>query len=263
MDLRLANARLEQAQWDLFWLPANAEVIDRPELLVLHCREQVSYLNAVMRTRAAPARLPALIDEVAAVHAHTTSKWLVADTIYTLPLEEALGSASYAPRAHHEARVVATADFVACAQSTTTVRLVADMVRLRECMAVADEAFGRTTPHSDEALAVELANCIGAAARVHRFVGYDERDKPICSGGLSSYPALGIGFMWAGGTVPSARGRGAYSALVAARVAHAAALGLDGVGLYAKSDTSAPLVARQGFLRCGEMCFWERPPTAC
>ena len=31
---------------------------------------------------------------------------------------------------------------------------------------------------------------------------------------------------------------------------------MDWVGLYAKVETSAPIVAKQGFERFGEMTFW-------
>lgn len=258
-----ANARLEKTQWDLFWIPPEAGVIDRPELMVIHCRAPKSYLNTVVRTRARPEALPGLIAEVARVHGHTTSKWLVADTVDTGPLEAALRAAGYRPGDHHEARVARVDRFAPRrADPVLVARPVDSLARLRDCIAVADAAFGRSAPYTDAALADELARCIDPAGRVHRFVVYDRDDSPVCSGGLNVYPRLGIGFLWAGGTVPSARGRGAYSALVAARLARAAELGLEYVGLYAKTDTSSPIVARQGFERCGEMTYWERPATS-
>jgi hypothetical protein len=61
--------------------------------------------------------------------------------------------------------------------------------------------------------------------------------------------------------VPEARGRGAYSAVLAARAKRAAQLGLRYIGLYAIGDTSAPIVARQGFARHGAMTYWQREPT--
>jgi hypothetical protein len=44
-----------------------------------------------------------------------------------------------------------------------------------------------------------------------------------------------------------------------ARVRKARELGLSHVGLYAVTDTSAPIVLRQGFRRYGAMTYWERP----
>ena len=103
---------------------------------------------------------------------------------------------------------------------------------------------------------IELGQCIRADARVQRFVAYDG-DEPVSSGGVNIYPELGFGLLWAGGTVPAARGRGAYSAILAARIACAAARGLRFIGLYARVGTSSPVVAAQGFDSVGRMTYWE------
>ena len=106
----------------------------------------------------------------------------------------------------------------------------------------------------------DLARCTEPGARVHRCVAYDEiTGQPLASGGMSLFPELGFGLLWAGGTVPEARGRGAYSAVVAARVACARELGFSMEGLYARVGSSAPIVAHQGFSRSGRMVCWERP----
>ena len=74
--------------------------------------------------------------------------------------------------------------------------------------------------------------------------------------GINIYPDLRFGFLWGGGTVPEARGRGAYSAVVARRMDHAKQIGLDLAGVYARIDTSSPIVARQGLERFGSMTYW-------
>jgi hypothetical protein len=43
---------LEQSQWDFFWAPPDATVVDRDELLCFHCLRDVPYLNTVARLRA-------------------------------------------------------------------------------------------------------------------------------------------------------------------------------------------------------------------
>ena len=86
--------------------------------------------------------------------------------------------------------------------------------------------------------------------------------EALAAGGLTVFAAQRFGFLWAGGTAPEARRRGAYAALVAARVAAARALGLTHVGLYARVDTSAPIAEANGFRRGGPMTYWERPPRA-
>ena len=70
---------------------------------------------------------------------------------------------------------------------------------------------------------------------------------PLSTGGVNLFPKLGLAFMWAGCTVPEARGRGIYSALVTERMRHAKARGIAHLGLYAMRDTSGPIVQAQGF----------------
>ena len=59
-------------------------------------------------------------------------------------------------------------------------------------------------------------------------------------------------------TVREGRGRGAYAAVVAARLHEAARAGCGLVGMYAREGTSAPIVERQGFEKHGPMVTWIR-----
>lgn len=250
------NEQMEASTWDMFWLPPSITVVDRPELMVLHTPRPLPYLNSVYRTRAAPERLPALIDEVRRLHANVESRWLVFDTIDTAPLEAALAAADYQRGHEHDNRVTEVATFVARPSAGVTVRRVCDEATLRDCWRVSEAAFARDGDYTDDDVPVELARCAAPDARVQRFVAYID-GEPVSSGGMNLYPALGLGFLWAGGTVPSARGRGAYSAIVAARVARARARGLARVGVYARAATSSPIVAAQGFAKVGRLTYWQ------
>lgn len=75
---------------------------------------------------------------------------------------------------------------------------------------------------------------------------------------MTMFPDLGFGLIWAGGVVPEHRGHGVYTALLAARVRDALAHGIHTVGLYAKVETSSPIVAAQGFERHGSMTYYLR-----
>jgi hypothetical protein len=251
------HERLERGTWDLFWVPEGVTIIDRPELLALHAPRPLPYLNAVYRTRAAAERLPALIGEVVALHQGFVSRWVVADTVETGALEREIAAAGYAATTDYDARVVAVDAFTSRPTGDAIVRRVTDEDSLRDCWSVNESAFARDGNFTDEDLEMELAQCAPADSRIQRFVAY-LADEPVSSGGINLYPDLGIGFLWAGGTVPSARGRGAYSAVVAARIACAAARGIGFVGLYAQTDTSSPIVAAQGFGNVGHMTYWER-----
>lgn len=243
---------LEQSQWDLFWIPPDARALDRPDLLAVTCPRPVAYLNAVLRVRGASS---ALLDEVEALPAGRPVRWMVTDTWDAAPLERGLAARGYAPRERAEVRVldVDAWDRV----PTLPTRVVTDMASLRDCIGAAAGAFGAPSHATDEALAVDLRACT-EGGRVHRFVSYDADGAPVASGGLTAFPALSFGLLWAGGVVPGARGRGAYTSVLAARVARAKALGLRWVGLYALTHSSAPIVARFGFGLHGGMAFWER-----
>ena len=251
------NERLERTQWDFFWAPPDADVVDRPELAALRCARPMGYLNNVTRSRAPAGGWPALVDEVGAFHRYGVSRWCVPDTFDTRELESALEAAGYAPSHHHDARAARPSDYHARPSGDFEVRRVASLEALRDCIGVTTRAFGRDDPMGDAELRRQLDQCIDRRGRVHRFVVYRE-GEPISSGGLGWYPELRFGFLWGGGTAPDARGRGAYSAIVKARIEHARALGAEWIGLYARATTSSPIIARQGFERVGERTAWSK-----
>ena len=245
---------LERAQWDHFWLPPDATVLDRPELKLYACARPTPYLNMVVRTRAEDRELPALIAEAEGHYRGRRGRWLVADTRPTAGLAAALARAGWTEADEFEARALAVDAWRS--PPPEHVVSVTTLATLLDAYAVADAAFGRPTVRSESEIALDLAVC-SAGTRVHRFVAYVE-GKPVAAGGLTAFPDLGFGLLWAGGTVPTARGRGAYTGVLAARFARAKMLGLTTVGLYAKRDTSAPIVTRKGFGHFGAMRYWER-----
>ncbi|MDP2315122.1 MAG: GNAT family N-acetyltransferase [Pseudomonadota bacterium] len=248
-------ARIERTQWDLFWVPPDVTVVDRPDLLLVTCPRPAPYLNTVLRTRAPADALPALVAEVEGHMAGRRARWLVPDTIDRAPLERTLAARGWALTEQLEVRVLPV-DAWRRPPSSVTVHAVDSLARLRDTADVTGTAFGRPVTTTDAELALDLRACT-EGRRVHRFVAYDTDGTPIASGGLTAFPDVGFGLLWAGGVVPTARGRGAYTAVLAARIERARALGLREVGLYAKATTSAPIVARLGFGREGEMAYWE------
>jgi hypothetical protein len=254
---------LERTQWDFFWIPPTAEVVDRPELLYVRSPTDSPLLNCVTRTRARPDRLPAIVEEVSEAHRGVCSRWLVRDRPESRPLEQELERAVYAPSHLTLEYAVPVDRYLPRPAPALSVRSVESLEELRDCCDVIDAAFPGRPPLSDEQLAFDLERCTGPGRRVRRFVAYETTSgRPVSSGGMTLFRDLAFGLLWAGGTIPEARSRGAYSAVLGARVREAAALGLRHVGLYAISDTSAPVVARQGFERHGAMTYWERPACA-
>lgn len=246
---------LERTQWDTFWVPADAEVVDRPELLLLGCPRPSPMLNAVLRAR---GDMAARLAEVLAHQGQRATRWMVTDTVDAGPVEGLLARSGWRPGDEHEVRVLPVRSWGGGPR--LEVRPVGTLDELRACVDVAARAFGGPPRVTEAELAADLRACT-TGGRVHRFVAWLD-GVPVGSGGLTAFPDLGFGLLWAGGVVPEARGRGAYTALLDARVARARALGLGAVGLYARVGTSAPIVARFGFGAHGRMRFWDRPAGA-
>jgi GNAT superfamily N-acetyltransferase len=255
------DATLAATQLDLFWLPPDARVVSRPEIVYLACDRDVGYLNSVLAFDAADASVPALVAEVAAAHARVTSRFMLGARAQRPAVERALEAAGYEREHELLAYAIDVDAYRPRPNPGVVARRVATLADLEGGLDAASRAFGRGDHLDHDARLRELDACTRPGARVARFVAWDEATgAPLASAGITLFPALDFGLLWAGGTVPEARGRGAYSALVAARVAEARARGLRAVGLYARATTSAPIVDKQGFSRHGTVPCWARPP---
>lgn len=253
------DATLAAAIADCFWVPGDVTVVDEPDLCWLSCPRDLPTVNAVLRTRVPLRDLPDLVDRVRAAHAGRRSRWMVGPLDLGQPLERALDAAGYARSAEHFGYTIGVDAVPGRVHAGVAASAVVDLQGMRDWYAVSCAAFGETLYSGEDELRLFLTHCTGPGARVHRVVAYDQATgQPLSAGGMTLFPELGFGMLWAGGTVPAARGRGAYSAVLRGRLAWARARGLQRVGLYAKVDTSAPIVARLGFQRHGALAFWER-----
>lgn len=249
---------MERTQWDLFFVPPDTRIVDRPELLYCVTPREVPHLNCVVRTRLGEANREAAIEEVSAAHAGVTSEWLVHDWHGDEALGPALARRGYRPVIEHRA-YVADSDLALGGSGDVDVRRVDTMEALQDGGAVFRRAFGISVPVTSQHAQKRLADCQDPAGRVHRFVVY-EHGEPVSGGAMTLFRDLGFAMLWGGGTVPSARGRGLYRAVLKQRMRFAAQNDIRLVGLYAKLTTSAPIVARLGFTGHAHMTFWDRPP---
>ncbi len=254
------DAILERTQWDLFWLPGDVRAVDRPELLYTACPRDAAGMNRVLRVRAGPERVGALVAEVLAAHAGRRSCWQLSPGSDSPALRAALEAAGYAPGEVHDGYSLSTADRGLPPARGIAARPVRDMAGLLDAIAVTERAFGQDLMLTEAILDGYLAGCTAPGARVHRVVAYDaETGEPLSTGGITAYPALRFGLLWGGGSAPEGRGRGAYAQVLAGRLAWARSRGLERVGMYARVNTAGPIAAAKGFTRHGPMTFWVRP----
>ena len=257
------DARIEKSLWDLFWLPDWASIVDRPELLYTHSSRDQHALNQVLRVRGPVAGLPDLVAEVDAAHRGVTSRWLLCRDSQLPALPPLLLRHGWVPEHRHRVRVADTRRLHVPSGRGIVVRAVDEAETLVDCIRVAERAFGRPrSPVVEDRIRDELGQLRKRGGQVHRFVAYDaESGSPMASGGLNTFPDLGVGFLWGGGTDPACRRQGAYRAVVAARLARARECGCDLVGIYARVDSSDPIMAALGFQAHGTMVTWARPAS--
>jgi len=250
---------IEASQLDLFWLPAHVETRARPELCCLRSDEPVLHYNAALRCHPTPGDTVALVREISEWHKHGCSRVHLYPSNRTDALEAALIAEGYIASFEHDAMAIDVTEYAVRPAPGLVVRRVETLEQLVDCVGVLRETLGVTPPTTDEAWQEQLRDCTGDQARTHRYVAYDRASgRPLSSGGLNLYPDLGLGHLWGGGTVPTGRKRGAYSAVVAARVAATRELGLRYVGLFARHGESSPIVTKQGFQAHGRMSTWDR-----
>jgi GNAT superfamily N-acetyltransferase len=192
---------------------------------------------------------------------------MIPATIDGAPLRRQLAAAGYGLEHPHHVYVLDTRSARPRANGGFfSVDAVDSLPRLLEWYRVADAAFGEPRARTDDELAFDLALCRGGGptdralvARVYRVVARDREDAAIACAAMTLFPTLRFALFWGAATLAHARGQGAYTQLVNARLSRARALGIEVVGLYARNETSAPIVARQGFVKHGPMDMWWRP----
>lgn len=130
------------------------------------------------------------------------------------------------------------------------VRRVEDRAGVEDMLAVTAAAFDDRRPWNADALAARLADPV-----LSIFVAYAD-GRPVTSGRLELNPGTPFAGLYGGGTVPDARGRGVYRALVAARAAEARERGYRWLMCDAR-ETSRPILERLGFQPIAGLTPWR------
>ena len=130
------------------------------------------------------------------------------------------------------------------------VRRVTDAQTVRDAIVVGNDAFGGEDP-TDEQVASSLAEVERGLDDDSggRWVAYVD-GRPAGTGGYTL--ADDVCRLWGGGTHGTLRGRGAYRAVLAARLDTARAAGATLALTHGVVDTSSPILRRIGFTRYGE-----------
>ena len=130
------------------------------------------------------------------------------------------------------------------------VRRATDEQTVRDAIVIGNDAFGGEEPTAEQ-VATALAEVERGLADDSggRWVAYVD-GRPAGTGGYTL--ADDVCRLWGGGTAQHLRGRGAYRAVLDARLAAARAAGATLALTHGVVDTSSPILRRIGFTRYGE-----------
>jgi len=241
-------------------MPDRVVVVDRPEVCYTHDPERDPKYNLVTRISPDLDDYHELVREV--VHRQSPAgdcHFTVASPSHSAKLELTLKEYGFTIRGEAYCFSIDVLAERPPLPDQVYFQRIETRENLRDMESVMRECFEHYTGTREEAMERDLALCIGPDARCRRYIARDvSSNAPLAVGALNIYPAEKVGFLWGGATIPDARGRGVYSALVTARMEVAKSLGLSRIGLYAMKNTSSPIVEKQGFEKHGKVTFWVK-----
>ena len=251
--------RIAQSLLDPFWIPSDVVVLRQPGLVVLGCPRPLNNINVCMRLDSSASTLSVqrLVD-VAIEHMHADNHaFVMADPFVDTAATAELTRRGYVAGPRYEARFISVnAELGAPNVEIVRVDSRAQLVQHYETLT---RAFEVTADAWRAEVDDQVANALDPNGRVHRFLAQIDH-RPVATAGLYYFPNLELVELWGGGTIRDARGRGAYRALLAHRLRFAKGLGARWAALYAKHDSSAPIVDSLGFARGGSAHFWKPRP---
>ena len=252
----------EKAMCDSWWMQDNGIIVQRPEVTYLTSRHDERLYNAVIRVSPQYKDIPRLVNEVMEAHRGKGSEWRIGAPSYTSKLEREVLRAGYTEDGVADAWTIDVSSSRSAIPDDIYIQRVETIEQMRDMDHVSCISFSKIKKKDDALLEKELLLCLGEQARCLRFIAYDKHThEPLSAGGVNMFTQLSFAFMWGGCTVPHARGRGIYSALVTQRMLYAQQRGVERLGLYAMRDTSGPIVHKQGFSKHGPVYFWGRDKT--
>jgi GNAT superfamily N-acetyltransferase len=229
--------------------PYGGVILDRtPERLVqLSPNHPIPGPNSVSLIRCASDRVEPMVAEARALAARNGLRcvWILDPDARPADLPERLAACGIRPVDDLAVMVLpATAELVSPGPGIEVVDALRDAEAFRAAEAVQAAAFGGGPAPRQEGRFAD-----GRADPRRRFLLALADGEPAGAGWATVFEE-GV-FLNGGAVAPAFRGRGVYRALVAARLDVARGAGLAGLGVQARRDTAAPILARLGFIEVG------------
>ena len=245
---------LEIAQAQTWWLPESAILYEREH----YCFYLLNGRYHIIRFHPPEGETERLLHEILKITDDTHTRFAFFPHRHQQEVQETLTRVGFQKKSRYEARAISVDSEIREPPSYIEVKRVTLFEEMKTVYEIRLGIFGNRESEPEDNLRRYLAEATAEPPRVRQFYAIDQRSgEAISQAGMSIFPDLGISFLFAGGTLASARGQGAYTALIHARVAYAKSIGIKHVGLFAKEDSSSPILARQGFKSYGELQDWH------
>ena len=249
---------LEAASADFFWLPPHVQTVEREAIHYSYSPRGDTNYNRVVRLRPDLEPPQALVEEIRRFHGDGESLWLLNSFSDTPMMRRALLDGGYREGQRHLACAIASDRFPPQISGDSSVREVRTSQELALLYRIWEEVFGSPPNLSEEDFQRELQACTAPDRRVVRFLA-TRKGRVAGTAAMTLFPHLDFALIWAGAVLKEHRRQGVYTALLAARAHLAASRGITAIGLYAREDTSAPIVLAKGFECGGHMVYFQRP----
>ena len=251
---------LRIAMSDMWWSPPSLTIINRPE--IYYSIDPKDNWNVVGYIDSHSEQLPYLVEEVSLAHQEYTSTYVTYPD-YDSQLFSLLQQYDYQSKNVHDIRYLDVNSYKHRSNPKIATKIITKKEELILLEQTEAQAFDTTHQlKSDEEYEYIVQEYQQERPRAIRVIAFDTKTgQPVGSGGMSLFEKLNVCFFFAGGTVPEFRNKGVYSTLISARIQYAQQRGISVAGVFARQQSSAPIVSKQGFEKCGEMTYWKRTPS--
>jgi len=253
--------RAERMLWDYErdFMPPGLEIVERGELLMWRrasgpASEQ-RWANRVAFVRTTASELDRLIDEVFSFFGPLPFTWVVGPSSHPTDLANRLRERGLTD--------VGDGDLLTALLPISGLRTAADV----SIVEVEGEALARVglrlarpdAPASElDALVEERLSYLRHPKRRGNFLVALVGEEPVGNAGYRYSSDGTTVYLYGAETVERFRGRGIYQALIAYRVAAALARGCRFAAIWARRDTSLPILMKRGFVDHGHLPLFAR-----
>ena len=246
--------KIEKAQEQTWWLPESAIIYEGED----HCYYKHDGKYFIVRFNPKDEDIEPLLSQIMNMVGSDPVRFIYMPHRHSEAIIDAFRRTGFVKNNCYEARAIHVGDYNKKPPNQIRAVMVQTFEEMRQVYEVRRLIFGGKTPEPAENIRRFLHDATSPESRVRQFLAIDqESGDAVSQAGMSLFHKLSFSFLFAGGTLKKARGRGSYTALVAARIAYARSVGIEHVGLFARKETSAPIVAKQGFTLYGEMQDWN------